>query len=286
MTDKFSAVWLSHSSISDFQKCPRLYFLNNVYRDPRTGHKISLTSPALSLGSAVHATLEALSSLPVKERFTTSLFDRFQIIWANYQGKKGGFTTGDEEAHYRERAVKMLARVDMHRGPLERLAVKINSDLPQYWLSEEEGLMLCGKLDWLEYLEVENAVHIIDFKTGIKDEPVESLQLPIYYLLAHNCQDRPVAKASYWYLDRQNVPVSQPLPSLESAEAMVLKLGKEIKLARALNRFKCPEGEGGCKYCQPLESVVKGQAEFVGTSAYNQDLYLLSHTGSTVSQIL
>ena len=34
--DKYTAVWVSHSSMGDFLKCPRAYFLHNVYKDPKT----------------------------------------------------------------------------------------------------------------------------------------------------------------------------------------------------------------------------------------------------------
>jgi len=287
--DKFSAVWLSHSSISDFQKCPRTYFLNNVYKDPRTGHKIMLTSPALALGSAVHAVLESLSVIPVKNRFQVSLVERFQTAWKKVSGEQGGFSDAKTENSYKERGLTMLARVNEHRGPLERLAVKIKaeSDLPQYWLSEEDGLMLCGKLDWLEYLQEDNAVHIIDFKTGVGEERVDSLQLPIYYLLAHNCQERPVKAVSYWYLARDNSPQPQPLPDLATAEATIIKIGKAIKLARSLERFKCPEGPGGCKFCTPYEQIIAGKAKFVGISEFNQDVYTLNKiSASPASEIL
>lgn len=286
--DKFSAVWLSHSSISDFQKCPRAYYLNNVYKDPRTGHKITLTSPALALGSAVHTVLESLSTLPVKERFTIPLSERFRTVWTKVAGVKGGFTDTASQEAAKARGLEMLTRVTKHPGPLSRLAVKIkaDNDLPQYWLSEEDGLILCGKLDWLEYLESEDAVHIIDFKTGAGEERPDSLQLPIYYLLAHNCQERKVAKVSYWYLARDNAPRPQTLPDLDVAEETILKLGREIKLARQLERFKCPAGEGGCKFCTPYEQILAGKARFVGTSDYNQDVYLLTNSDSRTSEIL
>ena len=58
--------------------------------------------------------------------------------------------------------------IEENPGPLRNLAVKIKSDLPSYWLSEEDNIMLCGKIDWLEYLKEEDAIHIIDFKTGKK----------------------------------------------------------------------------------------------------------------------
>src|SRR3989339_2199798 len=126
--DKFSGIWVSHSSLTDFRRCPRSYYLKNIYKDPRSGHKIALTSPALALGMAVHEVLESLSTIPVKDRFTISLIDRFKTVWPKYSGNKGGFDSIDSEQSYRTRGEEMLGRVDTHRGPLERLAVKIKMD--------------------------------------------------------------------------------------------------------------------------------------------------------------
>lgn len=284
--DKYTATWLSHSSISDFQHCPRAYYLNNVYKDPRTGHKVSTTSPAMALGSAVHQVLESLSTIPVTDRFKISLHDRLAEVWSKYAGKMGGFLDQATEDEYKKKATGILTHVTKNKGPLERLAVKIKMDLPNYWLSEDDGIILCGKLDWLEYNESEDSVHIIDFKTGKSTEKPGSLQLPIYHLLAHNCQTRPVARVSYWYVARDNTPVEQELPDLDHAAETLLKIGKEIKLARSLERFKCPEGDGGCRYCKPFERIIKGDAEFVGVSGYNQDMYILTSDSSPDSEIL
>lgn len=272
--DKFSAVWLSHSSISNFKHCPRAYYLNSMYRDPITGHKVNVITPSMTLGSTVHEVLESLSILPTEKRFDVSLVERFQKVWEKVSGQKGGFADQETEDRYKQRGEDMLRRVMKHPGALAEKAVKIKMDLPQYWLSEEDGLMLCGKLDWLEYLESEDAVHIIDFKTGVGEESVDSLQLPIYYLLAHNCQTRTVKKASYWYIARDDMPVEKALPDLEKSKALVIKIGKEIKLARQLNRFKCPEGESGCKHCLPFEKIIRGESVFVGTGEYGTDLYV------------
>jgi len=45
-------------------------------------------------------------------------------------------------------------------------------------------------VDWLEYKEETDSVRIIDFKTGKFDEDPDSLQLPIYYLLATHTQTK------------------------------------------------------------------------------------------------
>ncbi len=283
MPDKFSAVWVSHSSISDFKRCPRRYYLANVYRDPRSNHKISLASPSLSLGSAVHEVLESLSMLPTNERFKVSLIERFQTAWSKISGERGGFEGKEDETRYKTRGEDMLRRVVAHPGPLERLAVKIKQDLPHYWLSEDDNIVLCGRIDWLEYNPGDDSVSILDFKTGKNDEAPDSLQLPIYHLLAHNCQTREVKKASYWYLDRDDVPVEQTLPDLDRSRETILKVAKEIKLARALERFKCPEGDSGCKYCRPYEKILKGEAQFVGVDETSRDVYSL-HSTNTIAQ--
>ena len=285
MADKYTAVWVSHSSMSDWLRCPQAYFLQNVYRDPKTGHKIRVTRPSLSLGSAVHEVLEGISILPKDVRFDESLINKFEQVWQKYSGKKGGFTDLDSEYQYKMRGQEMLRRVMNHKDVLNGPAVKIKEDLPHYWLSEEDNIILCGKIDWLEYLPDTDSVHIIDFKTGRTEEDAESLQLPIYNLLVTNCQKRNVTKASYWYLENQDGLTEKVLPDLESSKEKVLKVAREIKIARQLNRFKCPEGEN-CRFCRPLLNVTKGLGELVGVDDYGSDIYILPQAEDKESIIL
>lgn len=274
MPDKYSALWLSHSSIRDFQQCPRSYYLNNIYRDPQSNKKIQLVSPPLSLGSAVHQVIEHLSDLPVDKRFQTSLVELFEKVWSKYSGMQGGFTDQVSEERFKERGRAMLRTVMQYPGPLANKAIKVQEDLPQYWISEADEMILCGKIDWLEYLPETDSVHIIDFKTG-KNNDEGSLQLPIYLLLVSNVQKRKVAQASYWYLESGAELVPQALPSVEEAYEKVLTVAKQMKLAKKLNRFKCPQGEIGCKFCRPLEKIVNGEAVFVGQGEYGKNCYIL-----------
>ncbi|MEK7532765.1 MAG: PD-(D/E)XK nuclease family protein [Patescibacteria group bacterium] len=275
--DKYTAVWTSHTSIGDFLKCPRAYFLKNVYRDPKTNHKIKITGPALALGQAVHEVLESLSILPTEERLREPLAVTFDRVWEKVKGKKGGFVSDELENQYKTRGKEMLWRVTNNPGPLMRLAVKIQQELPYFWLSEEENIILCGRIDWLEYLPDTDSVHIIDFKTGRSEENPDSLQLPIYYLLVQNCQKRPVSKASYWYLASDDEPVAQVLPPLEEARERVFAIARQIKVARQLGRFSCPSD--GCYACRPLEGILRGEAEFVGADEFNYDVYLVARDG-------
>lgn len=277
MPDKYTATWVSHTSMSEFLRCPRAYYLKNIYKDPKTNHKIKLMSPALALGSAVHEVLESLSVLPKHSRFSESLIAEFEKTWAKVSGKHGGFTNPDSEYKYKTRGQDMLRRVMNNSAPLSGLAVKIQMDLPQFWLSEEDNIILCGKVDWLEYLPDTDSVHIIDFKTGKAEEDPESLQLPIYYLLVNHCQKYKVSKASYWYLDSSDSLTPKELPDLETARKNILAVAQQVKLARQLERFKCPAGEDCCNSCRPMEAILNKKAEFVYSDEYKYDVYILPY---------
>ena len=240
-------------------------------------------TPPLALGSAVHEVIESLSTIPTADRFKEPLAPKFEKIWLEkFTGKKGGFFDKESEEKYFNQGKDMIKRVLDHPGPLANLAVKITMELPYFWLSEDDGIILCGKIDWLEYLKKTDSVHIIDFKTGKSSEDPKSLQLPIYHLLVHNTQKRKVEKASYWYLQRKNKPEEKKLPDLEKAHQKVLKIAKKIKLARQLDRFKCPRN--GCIRCKDLETVLEGGAELVGVSDFGNDVYVIKKPSSSNTQ--
>jgi ATP-dependent helicase/DNAse subunit B len=281
--DKYSATWVSHSSISDFLKCPRSYYLRAIYKNPATGRKMTIVKPALALGQAVHEVIESLAVLPADERLKISLVKRLEPVWLKITGKRGGFTSHEIEMEYRERANAMLINLQEDPGPLTEKAIKIKSkmNLPNYWLDEAEGIILCGKIDWLKYVEKDDSVHVIDFKTGKNEEPEDSLQLPIYLLLATNTQSKKVSGVSYWYLDhtspeaskRRTGIVEKRLPDLKESFEKISKIARRIKLARQINHFKCPKE--GCFACRPYERILKGEGELIGVSETKQDIYML-----------
>lgn len=278
--DKYKAVWVSHSSIGDFLKCPRAYYLHNVYKDPKTGRKINLVSPALSLGLAVHGALESLKHLSVEERMKLDLFNEFEKEWSKVSGKIGGFKKEAEEAEMKERGKAMIGRVVKMPGPIARKTIKLkeshNHMPPNFFLSEAENIILCGLIDWLEYVEEDGSVRILDFKTGKHDEDEESLQLPIYLLLVNALQKRKVSGAAYWYLNREDRPTEMKLPSLDESKEKVLAIAMRIKEAREKKVFICSRGEKGCFACKPYEAIVSGKAEYLGIGGYGQDMYLVN----------
>ncbi len=264
--DKYTAVWVSHSSMGDFLKCPRAYFLRNMYRNP-AGRKINIVNPHLSLGIAVHEALEGLLNFKAEDRFIKPLINTFEENWKKVSGKVGGFKSEAEEADYKMRATSMIERVDKHRGFLEKLAVKLpahaNNMPPNFYLSEDDNIILSGKIDWLEYVPEDDSVRVIDFKTGKNEENKDSLQLPIYALLLNALQKRKVSGAAYWYIDRNDEPTEMPLPDIDESKKRVLEVALKVKVAREKGEFNCPYGPQGCFACKPFEKILRGEAELV-----------------------
>jgi ATP-dependent helicase/DNAse subunit B len=276
--DKYKAVWVSHSSIGDFLKCPRAYYLHNMYKS-KDNRKIGIVNSAASSGLAIHETLEGLAEYNTEDRFKKSLLDTFEENWKKVSGKIGGFRTVEEESKEKERARNIIEQVIKNPGPLSRKTVKLKERedgmLPNFFLSEEDNIILCGKIDWLEYIETDDSIRVIDFKTGNNKEEGDSLQLPIYILLLNALQKRKVSGIAYWYLNNGESPLNVTLPEVESSREKVLSIAKKIKEARTIGRFECHRGPQGCFSCQPYEKIIKGEAEFVGIGGYNQELYLI-----------
>ncbi len=292
MPDKYSAVWVSHSSMGDFLKCPRLYYLHNMYKSKKTGRKISIVSPHMSLGVAVHEVLEGLANYPANERLDTDLRAKFEEEWLKVSGKKGGFTDTDEEDEFKMRGKDMINNVIKDPKFLVNKCVKLKRGEmnPNFYLSEDDNIILNGLIDWLEYLPLSDSLHIVDFKTGKKEESEASLQLPIYLLLCNALQKRKVTKASYWYLESGNI-VEKELPDADTAYRDVYTVARKVKDARVKAKregedsvFVCPQGpynpttlSGGCMYCRPYEWIISesDMAEHVGIGGFNQDMYII-----------
>lgn len=288
--DKYTATWVSHSSMGDFEKCPRLYYLRALYKNPKTGKKVTTVAPALSLGVSVHEVLEGLAQFPSEVRLDRDLHAWFDQVWQKVHGKVGGFRSEDEEHTYKVRGDAMIETVVRNPRFLRNKIVKLPKGTmnPNFYLSEVDNIILNGLIDWIEYVPETDSLHIIDFKTGKKEEKETSLQLPIYMLLCDALQKRPVTKASYWYLET-DVVVEKALPQLSDSRAVVLEKARAVAHARARSKtegisavFACTRGEVGCIHCRDMERVARtiaGEektAEYVGMGSFGQEQYFVA----------
>lgn len=288
MRDKYKAVWLSYSSLNDFQKCHRLYYLKNMFKDPRTRRKVNIASPYLTLGSTVHKVIENLKNIKTEARaefIKNNLASDFEREWQKYTLESGGFKDEGEQKDFYERGLKMIEKVVANPKYLLNKIIPqkyfYDGDMiPNYFIDEENDLILCGSVDWVEYLPTSDQVRIIDFKTGRNDESDSSWQLPIYYLLFSNLQklagakkEFSVAELAYWYLDQENKKSGNEhdefeikkvddseLAKIEQVKLEILKLGLEIKKFREGGEYICNHetspGEG-CRHCRDFERVYK-----------------------------
>lgn len=289
MADKYTAVWVSHSSMGDFLKCPRLYYLHNMYKDPGTGRKMSIVSPHMSLGIAVHEVLEGLGNYPADERMKRDLRATFEEEWLKVTGIRGGFTGVEMEEEFKLRGKEMINNVIKDPRFLVNKRIKLPKEKmnPNYYLSEDDNIILNGQVDWIEYLD-DDTLHIIDFKTGKNEEKDGSLQLPIYLLLCNALQKRKVSRASYWYLESDKM-VEKELPNLETARRDVYDVALKVKIARDKNEFSCINGKDGCMNCRPYENILKWKkmseeekkendsVTSVGIGGFNQDLFVVNN---------
>lgn len=320
MSDKYNAIWLSNSSINDFLSCERLYYLKYIFRNQYTGNKISISNPYLSLGIAVHNVIENLKNIKTENRekeIKENLLNNFKKEWKKFSLKMGGFKNEEQEREFFERGENMIKKIiNNPKNLLQKIIpesyfwnrYKHNGMLPNYFLSENDNLILCGNIDWLEYLENDNSIRIIDFKTGRNDENDYSFQFPIYYLLISNLDKNKkfnITEFAYWYLDQENkkdgnehdefhiIKIDEEkLKEIKIIENKILEIGKKIKKAReeklSESDWICTnekiKGEG-CKHCRDFEKVYNfivnknkkenTEVEFLGQDEYGKDLFFI-----------
>jgi hypothetical protein len=238
----------------------------------------------MSLGIAVHNVLEGLADYPASERMGRDLRALFEEEWTKVTGIRGGFTSAEQEEEFKMRGKEMINNVIKDPKFLVHKRIKLPKEKmnPNYFLSEQDNIILNGQVDWIEYLD-DDTLHIVDFKTGKHEEKDGSLQLPIYLLLCNALQKRRVSKASYWYLESSKV-VEKELPDEETAEKAVYEVAKKVKDARERGEFNCPNGKDGCSACKPYEKILlwkKGTLDddsvtSIGVGGFNQDMFVVN----------
>lgn len=274
--NKFQAHWLSHSSISTYKNCPLAYYYSAVYKT-EDKKKISTTSPHLALGCAVHAPLEALAEVASEDRKNTKFAPQFFKTWEEFSGDKGGFDNPEQEETFKQRGIEMLKNVKANIHHLEGESAFLlpdHNELPWFWFSEKENLILSGKLDFL--IKEKDGYYVIDFKTGNNVEKETSLQLPIYRLLLNNFLGKSDFRAAYWYVAKDGAPVEKEMPSLEESRDLVMDIALKIRQARIDKVFECPNGDMGCFACRDYRKIIDGAATFVGLGTYGGKVYKIN----------
>ena len=74
--------------------------------------------------------------------------------------------------------------------------------------------------------------------------------------------EKPVKKASFWYLDRDEKPKEAVLDSLEEKIAWLKEKGREMKKAIEEGKWVCIRGDELCHDCRDYQAIIEGKGEF------------------------
>ncbi len=262
-------IFISFTSLSDFLKCPNSFYLKNIYRDPKSGNRIQIASPYLSLGSTVHDSVKWYLEMQGQITFD-QLEGKFRNFWLKYSGKRGGFSSREEEATFGQRGLKMLDNFFKNAKRLEKSAPSIS--FPKLHLFEDVVLM--GNFDFVGEKD-DGTLVVCDFKTGVNDEK-DALQLYVYAILAEANLGKAVSGASFWYLDRDDEPKGIVLDPLEPKLEWIKDKAKEVKKAIGEGNWVCIKGEELCRDCKEYQALISGKGEFQFTDhRYHKDVYFL-----------
>lgn len=290
--DKYKAVWLSHSSISDYKKCQKLYYFQNLYKNPKTNKKINISSPYKALGIAVHGVLEPLNKIVSNDRDKQNLLELFEKEWSKHISI-AGFDNDEQAQSFKNRGIKMLETVMSDMKLLQNRTISQQHYyegelLPNIYLDEYENIILCGNIDWIEYNENDKSLSVIDFKTGKREESEDSLQLPIYKILLQTLQNKwQIKNGKYWYLETgQIVEKEITQDTIEKVKKDILSIGIEIRDKRFVwnekkkiwenlknienNFVQC--NNDNCD-CHKYQKIINGQAKLLGVDIYGKEVY-------------
>lgn len=267
-------IFVSYTSLNDFLKCPRAYFLKNIYKDPKSGFRLQVASPYLSLGSTVHDAVKWF--LEMKGQVTKEqLEEKYRNLWLKYRGKRGGFESREQEGDFGKRGLKMLDNFFQNAKKLEKITHHV--DFPKLHLFED--VILMGNFDFVGERQ-DGSLHVLDFKTGAQDEK-DPLQLYVYAILAEANLEKPVSSASFWYLDRDDEPKDIVLDLLEPKLEWLKEKANELKEVIGKGEWVCVKGSppagGLCRDCKDYQAILDGKGEFQFTDyRYKKDVYYLN----------
>lgn len=212
-----------------------------------------------TVGKAVHNAITLFYHFPLEERnaktLQTSLLESWfsEVMWNKKPplGAWGGFKTREEENISYKEGLSMLQIFYRIADKNFKIAFLPTKDI-KHSIDDYKGLIrplndsydISGKFD-LIVEENDGSLHIIDFKTG-KKEDNDNSQLRFYKLLAELNFNKPVSKASFYYL-RTGIP--RPF-DLETEDVEDIKKEVISKIETIKNAKEFPTRPSGlCKFC-------------------------------------
>jgi putative RecB family exonuclease len=237
---------VSSFRIRVFRECRRRYKYQYVERIP------TRPNPYNTMGAHVHAALKTFFSIEASEERTA---DRLvDLLLESWQHNRAGFSDLADEERWRQRALaQMRTFAQTHDLAARPLLLEGYFEVPI-----NERLALLGRIDRAD--EDDGGLHIIDYKTGRRPQDVDADQLHLYTIILERSLGRPVARASYLYLDDGSAwTVTPQRLQLDESLAMTVATYEEMLAERAY-----PTDVGRhCSFCD-YQAICPVREEIVG----------------------
>jgi len=253
----------SPSKIYLFAQCPQQYYF--CYLDPvKMKMKTKLKQmpeniyPFHTLGKAVHNAITLYYHLPLSERTEENLLKKLEEAWVSeVQWRKkapllrwGGFKSTEEERVIYVEAIKMLRNFlkISEENPTVRYLPTKNfrhsiKDYQDLIVALNDDYDISGKFDLIIQND-DGSLHIIDFKTAKKEE-TDPFQLDFYQLLAELNFNKPVKKASFYFLKSGK---KKSFKVKKKAEEIKNKVLGRIEKIQKTEEWQ-PKPSKLCQYC-------------------------------------
>ncbi len=254
----------SPSRLDMFEKCPKsyhFYYLDPIYSKMKSDLKKMPENifSFYTLGRAVHNTITLFFHAPEDDRTWENLKNTLKGTWTSeFQwnkrpplGEWGGFKTLEEEKSIYNQALLMLKNFFSMQPKNLKIEYLPTPDL-RHSIQDYQNLIkplnenfdISGKFDLIAQNEDET-LQVIDFKTG-KREDNNNFQLKFYKVLAEENFQKPVAKASFYFLKSGNIKEFDL--NNQTTGDLKKEISDKIDLINQTKEFE-PKPSRLCKFC-------------------------------------
>ncbi|MBI1885798.1 MAG: PD-(D/E)XK nuclease family protein [Chloroflexi bacterium] len=150
--------------------------------------------PQDTAGTCVHNVLcEFFARVPAEERTKERLQAMFDERWSKLSPRYLRMPGVDELGRRARQQLEAFG---------ERQDLKAHPFLIEAYFEARlaPDVLLFGRMDRVDE-EPDGSLHVIDYKTGAQPEEVDAAQIRLYAIMVQEELERPVARASFWYLD-------------------------------------------------------------------------------------
>lgn len=154
--------------------------------------------PGDTAGSLVHRVLcDFFTKVPSEDRSEDRLLQMFEEGWEALSPAYKRVPGVDDLYGGGIRQLRNFARrFDINAQPF---GVEVYLQL-----EAAPGVTLFGRMDRIDE-EPDGTFHIIDYKSGTQPDEIDAKQLVLYAIMVERKLQRPVSRASFWYLDDAQV---------------------------------------------------------------------------------